>query len=419
MAIGAQTQQLAAQGPLDRNFTLFQADDAAIWGIFVVVFMGLLFIDNAIIFSKPRKMTFSTAVLYSVFWASCAMAFCLYVGWHQGPHSAYMWLSGYTLQWMMSFDNLFVFHLIFKVYRVPDQLKHRPLFLGIIGQAVFTFSLLTFGEYIFHKLFFLHMIFGAFFIYVGVAAAMGEDEDDDPTKIPLIQWLQANLPFVSIYDTEGHFFVRLPLDEEGNISIPKSAEVASDTLPEEHESAQPPKIENGASDDETCSTDSSSNHSTWGHIKVIDLSKIQVKEGQETTLRATMLFLVVCTMEISDVIFSVDTIVAVSVQVSDLFLAFTCVAFALLTLRATFFIVEVLVQMFSLMKYAISAILVYIGIKLMIDRFYLVPHVVDCAVLVGTFSLSILASYIYDRMEDGAESGGAEQLLPEASPTTA
>lgn len=154
-------------------------------------------------------------------------------------------------------------------------------------------------------------------------------------------------------------------------------------------------------------------------IGIIDPSKIEL-QGRKTELRATMLFLVVCTMEISDVIFSVDTIVAVSVQVPDLFLAFTCVAFALLTLRATFFIVEVLAQMFSLMKYGIGAILAYIGIKLIIDRWYLVPHLVDLVVLVGTFGGSILASAIYDRVkEDEGGDGAAEQLLADASQATA
>merc|ERR1719446_36475 len=172
-------------------------------------------------------MTFASAVFYTLFWGSTAFAFCIWVGWYQGAKSAYMWMSGYTLQWMMSFDNLFVFHLIFKVYHTPDRLKHRPLFLGILGQAVFTFSLLTCGEWLFHKLFFLHMVFGLFFIYIGVSTVTGDDDDDDPTQNPVVQWLQRTLPFVSIYDTEGHFFVRLPVDDVGNVIIPISAEVST------------------------------------------------------------------------------------------------------------------------------------------------------------------------------------------------
>ena len=72
--------------------------------------------------------------------------------------------------------------------------------------------------------------------------------------------------------------------------------------------------------------------------------------------------------------------------------------------------------MFSLMNYGIAAILVYIGIKLLIDRFYVPPHLVDLTVLIGTFVASIVASAIYDNMEDkDAEeksgNGNAEKLL--------
>lgn len=330
-----------------------------------------------------------------------------------------MWMSGYTLQWMMSFDNLFVFHLIFKVYHTPDNLKHRPLFLGILGQAVFTFSLLTLGEFLFHKLFFLHLVFGAFFIYIGIVSVQGDDDDDDdPTQNPLIQWLQAKLPFVSIYDTEGHFFVRLPVNAEGHVCIPKCAEVSTDArvetdccsgfktfLPQSEKVQETVPI-----------LSQKSEQSSLTQYATIDLSKVSL-EGQKTELRATMLFLVVCTMEISDVIFSIDTIVAVSVQVGDLFLAFTCVAFALLTLRATFFILEVVVQTFSLMKYGIAAILIYIGAKLCIDRFYIVPHLMDLIVLLGTFGSCILASWIYDKGE--SEDASAEKLLSNSSPATA
>lgn len=418
MTIGAEiehrvhTQWQWPKEVISRDFTLFEAKDEAAWAIFLCTFLGLLLFDNLIIFGKPKRLGFFTALCYTFFWGATAFAFCFWLGRYQGAHSAYMWFSGYTLQWMMSFDNLFVFHLIFKVYATPDELKHKPLFLGLLGQAVFTFSLLTFGEYIFHKLMFLHIVFGLFFIYIGVASALGDDEDDDPTENPMIQWLQAKLPFVSAYDVSGHFFVRLPIDENGKVFIPAEAIVSKNTpleCPDNEKETPPPATKRAEDDTDTESTKSTENSYS---PSLIDVSKVDLA-GQKTELRATMLFLLVCTMEISDVIFSVDTIVAVSVQVGDLYLAFTCVAFALLTLRATFFIVEVLVQMFSLMKYGIGAILVYIGCKLIIDRWFLVPHIVDLCVLIGTFGGSILASAIWDKYkgEDEEEEGNAASLL--------
>merc|ERR1719161_91338 len=60
-----------------------------------------------------------------------------------------------------------------------------------------------------------------------------------------------------------------------------------------------------------------------------------------------MLFLVVCCLEISDILFAVDSVSAIVAQVNDLFLAYTSTVFAMLGLRATFFIIDVLVQIWA------------------------------------------------------------------------
>merc|ERR1719327_1408573 len=97
-----------------------------------------------------------------------ACGFCCWVYWWQGEMQAYMWMSGYMLEWMLSFDNLFVFHLIFVVYGTPDYLKHRPLYLGILGAVVFRLAFIFIGEYLMHAFAFMHLVFGAFLIYTGV-----------------------------------------------------------------------------------------------------------------------------------------------------------------------------------------------------------------------------------------------------------
>jgi hypothetical protein len=143
---------------------------------------------------------------------------------------------------------------------------------------------------------------------------------------------------------------------------------------------------------------------------MVDFASLNVSPAQKTEIRATLMVLVVCTIEISDVIFSMDTIAAISSQIPDLYLAFTCVSFALLTLRATFFIMEVLAEMFSLMKYGIACILIYIGVKLLIDQWVLVPHVVDLSVLLGTFGVTFAASAFFDKASheenNGVTAGG-------------
>merc|ERR1719272_588595 len=119
--------------------------------------------------------------------------------------------------------------------------------------------------------------------------------------------------------------------------------------------------------------------------------------------RATMLFLVVVCLEVSDILFAVDSVSAIVAQVPDLFLAYTSAVFAMLGLRATFFIVDALVKLFTLLKYGVGAVLVFIGIKLIATHFYHVPPSVVCAVLVSCVGGSMLASVAQDRYEKMAE----------------
>merc|ERR1719446_2030882 len=74
-------------------------------------------------------------------------------------------------------------------------------------------------------------------------------------------------------------------------------------------------------------------------VAVVDFAQFAGGSRRLET-RATMLFLVVVCLEISDILFAVDSVSAIVAQVNDLFLAYTSAVFAMLGLRATFFIVD-------------------------------------------------------------------------------
>jgi len=130
----------------------------------------------------------------------------------------------------------------------------------------------------------------------------------------------------------------------------------------------------------------------------------------KTSLRATMLFLVVCCLELSDLLFAVDSVSAIVAQVNDLFLAYTSAVFAMLGLRATFFIIDVLVKLFSLLKYGVAIVLTFIGIKLCIGHYYHIPPSIVCAVLVTALLGSMLASLIQDEMQKKAQGKHIEEV---------
>lgn len=272
-----------------------------------------------------------------------------------------MWLSGYMLEWMLSFDNLFVFHMIFQVYGTPDHLKHRPLYLGICGAVFFRLIFIFVGEFLMHALFFMHFVFGGFLIYTGLKTVTTDEEDEDPSQQPLVLWLQKKVPFVSAYDEGGAFFVRVPLQNQD--AMIQSAKF------------------------------------TGGNVTGEQYGSVDLKDRKEGELRATMLFLVVCCLEVSDLLFAVDSVSAIVAQVNDLFLAYTSAVFAMLGLRAMFFIIDVLAKLFSLLKYGVGTVLMFVGAKLMMSKFYHIPPGIVCTVLVSTIGLSMVASVIKERFE--------------------
>merc|ERR1719183_3210041 len=109
---------------------------------------------------NPHALTIGRAFVYTMFWVAMACCFCGWVYWYYDQTRAFMWMSGYMLEWMLSFDNLFVFHMIFNVYKCPDYQKHKALYLGICGAVFFRVIFIFVGEYLMHAMWFMHLVFG-------------------------------------------------------------------------------------------------------------------------------------------------------------------------------------------------------------------------------------------------------------------
>ncbi|WP_370547941.1 TerC family protein [Edwardsiella tarda] len=107
-------------------------------------------------------------------------------------------------------------------------------------------------------------------------------------------------------------------------------------------------------------------------------------------LFATPLLLVLILVELSDVIFAVDSIPAIFAVTTDPFLVLTSNLFAILGLRAMYFLLAGVAERFSLLKYGLAAILTFIGIKMLIIDFYHIPIAVSLATVAGILALTLL-----------------------------
>ncbi len=114
---------------------------------------------------------------------------------------------------------------------------------------------------------------------------------------------------------------------------------------------------------------------------------------------ATPLFIVLLVIEFTDLIFAVDSIPAILAVSTDTFIIFTSNVFAILGLRALYFALAGIAKLFYYLKYGLSAILVFVGVKMVIAGFFKIPVVYSLLVIVSILILSILASVIFSKKQ--------------------
>ncbi|WP_049186155.1 TerC family protein [Klebsiella pneumoniae] len=117
-------------------------------------------------------------------------------------------------------------------------------------------------------------------------------------------------------------------------------------------------------------------------------------------LFATPLLLVLILVELSDVIFAVDSIPAIFAITTDPFIVLTSNLFAILGLRAMYFLLAGVAERFSMLKYGLSVILVFIGVKMLIVDFYHIPVAISLGVVGGILAVTLLINAWVNRQHD-------------------
>ncbi|NPE53292.1 TerC family protein [Dickeya dadantii] len=118
---------------------------------------------------------------------------------------------------------------------------------------------------------------------------------------------------------------------------------------------------------------------------------------QNGLLYATPLFLVLVMVEISDVIFAVDSIPAIFAVTTDPFIVLTSNLFAILGLRAMYFLLAGVAQKFSMLKYGLAVILIFIGIKMMLIDLFHIPVAISLSVVAAILLVTILINIWVNR----------------------
>ena len=122
---------------------------------------------------------------------------------------------------------------------------------------------------------------------------------------------------------------------------------------------------------------------------------------------ATPLFVVLVTLETTDLVFAVDSVPAVLAITTDPFIVYTSNVFAILGLRSMFFALAGIMKLFHYLHYGLAAVLVFVGAKMLVADLAKIPTPVSLLVIAGLLTTAVAASWWFPR--SGASAGDRDR----------
>jgi len=149
------------------------------------------------------------AMLWSVAWICMAAIFAVIVLFWHGRTPALEFVTGYVIELSLSIDNLFVFLLIFRFFKVSPEHQHRVLFWGIIGALVMRAIFIVVGVGLISRFAWITYIFGLLLLFSGIKLFLQKESEIHPEHNPVLKLVRKLIPVTKDYEG-GKFFVRKP-----------------------------------------------------------------------------------------------------------------------------------------------------------------------------------------------------------------
>ena len=134
---------------------------------------------------------------------------------------------------------------------------------------------------------------------------------------------------------------------------------------------------------------------------------------------ATPLFVVLVLVETTDLIFAVDSIPAIFAITQDPFIVYTSNVFAILGLRALYFLLAGVIHKFHFLKLGLSIVLVFVGTKMLITDLYKIPIGVSLGVIALVLAASVIFSLLFPKEVKAHDPVEHDPLLPKPDPAAA
>ncbi|HOW51342.1 MAG TPA: TerC/Alx family metal homeostasis membrane protein [bacterium] len=292
------------------------------WLVFGVVIGAIFVADFFFINRNAHEIRVKESILATLGINLVAGLFGIYVLFLKGHEPMLQFFTGYLIEYSLSVDNLFVFMVLFSLFNVPPQYRHRVLFWGILF-AIFARGLFIFGGVTlvtrFHWTVYL---LGAFLVYTGLKLFFRKEEESNIMDNRFFRWL--------------------------NRVIPLKKDICDE-----------------------CFT-------------VRDDGK----------LYATPLLMCLIAIEIIDILFAFDSVPAILTISRDPFIIFTSNLFAILGLRSLYFALSGVMGLFRFLHYGLAVILVFIGVKILIEDWWTMPIAVALGTVAAVLAITVTISLL-------------------------
>ncbi len=177
----------------------------ASWILFNLFVLAMLALDLGVLHRRSRRVSFREALVWSGLWIALAAAFAVLVLFWHGRTPALQFVTGYVIELSLSVDNLFVFLVIFRYFKVPDEHQHKVLFWGILGALLMRGVFIVAGVGLISRFSWITYAFGALLVYSGLKLLRQGKTEIHPEKNPVLRLFRRAFPVTQEY-VEGQFF---------------------------------------------------------------------------------------------------------------------------------------------------------------------------------------------------------------------
>lgn len=267
--------------------------------------------------SNPRRK----AMIATGIWVSAALILAALLLPHYGSAGSVQYLAGYAIEEALSIDNLFVFLLLFRLFRIPEARQGKVLFWGVLGAIVLRGAFIAAGIGLLERFHWVSYVFAVILLIASVRLVLPEKKHEQDKAPAWLGWVTRLHP---VSERQDAFFVR--------------------------------------------------------------------ENGQRMM---TVLFLALLAVEVTDVVFALDSIPAVLSITRVPFLAYTSNIMAVMGLRSLYVLLAAMLATLRFLHYGLAAVLAFAAAKMLTADWIEIGPLVSLAVIAVVLGITIGLSLIY------------------------